>query len=86
MKRIATIGIAALFLATGTAQAGWYQTRWECQLEWTGDEPATIKPKDIPELLENFKYLKKHCAWLQCLEDREKGKVKHCYANDRRWR
>src|SRR5215475_12597073 len=25
-------------------------------------------------------------AFYQCLEDRDRGKVKHCYENDRRWR
>jgi len=25
-------------------------------------------------------------AYRKCLDDREAGKVKHCYANDRRWR
>jgi hypothetical protein len=25
-------------------------------------------------------------AYYQCLADRDAGKVKHCYANDKRWR
>jgi hypothetical protein len=29
----------------------------------------------------------KRCdKYYQCLEDRDAGKVKHCYANDKRWR
>jgi len=30
--------------------------------------------------------IKKCKAFYQCLEDRDRGKVKHCYENDRRWR
>jgi hypothetical protein len=30
--------------------------------------------------------IKKCDAWLQCLADRGRGKVKHCYENDKRWR
>jgi hypothetical protein len=26
------------------------------------------------------------CAFTKCIDDRQAGKVKHCYANDRRWR
>ena len=29
---------------------------------------------------------KKCDAYYQCLADRDAGKVKHCYANDKRWR
>jgi len=42
--------------------------------------------KDIRELQKFIPYLTKCEAWEKCLADRDEGKVKHCYANDRRWR
>src|SRR5262249_34514024 len=87
MKKLLLTSIATLFLVTGTARAEWDLARHDCILEWHDPgQPATITLKDIPDLLERLKDLKKHCAWLQCLDDREAGKVKHCYANDKRWR
>jgi len=94
MKKLLLSGIAALFLATGTAHAtsdgesenedapNWYFEKWECSARMSG----VVTLKDIPAIMENIRNLKKHCAWLQCLDDRAAGKVKHCYTNDRRWR
>jgi hypothetical protein len=42
-------------------------------------EDALAIQKFIPDL-------KKCDAFWKCVADREAGKVKHCYANDRRWR
>jgi hypothetical protein len=39
--------------------------------------------KDLPGILILFKACD---AYRKCLDDREAGKVKHCYRNDRRWR
>jgi hypothetical protein len=39
--------------------------------------------KALPKILLE---MKKCDAWYQCLADRDRGKVKHCYANDKRWR
>src|SRR5262249_24218063 len=78
----------------------WQIEKWDCALvyhppphdepyrpgETVAEYPATITLEDIPGLLRRFKELKKHCEWFQCLDDRNAGKVKHCYANDRRWR
>jgi hypothetical protein len=66
----------------------WHELKWDCGLEWipSSSEAATIYREDIPKILKAFKEMKGHCAWLQCLSDRAEGKVKHCYANDRRWR
>jgi hypothetical protein len=151
MKKLFLSGIAALFLATGAAQAGvraeeenceehdqratcdnptgwiaqcndgdqtackalndllaqvddderrpfedrWSPAKWECALNWQGKlngegyyyyPDAYIEREDIPKIIKAFKEMKGHCAFLQCLDDRSKGKVKHCYANDRRWR
>src|SRR5262249_27374970 len=41
---------------------------------------------EILEIVNGIKELKKCAAFWQCVEDREKGKVKHCDENDRRWR
>jgi hypothetical protein len=63
----------------------WRMGRWTCDLvwnqEWDQDEkPPTIMLEDIPEILKMAKSMKKCRAWMQCLDDREAGKVKHCYA------
>jgi hypothetical protein len=39
--------------------------------------------KDLPNITRAFKACD---AYRKCLVDREIGKVKHCYENDRRWR
>jgi hypothetical protein len=39
--------------------------------------------KELPAILRNVKACD---AWMKCLSDRDAGKVKHCYYNDRRWR
>ena len=49
-------------------------------------QSIVIEPEEIPDILKAIRVVKKCTAFLQCLEDREAGKVKHCYSNDRRWR
>jgi hypothetical protein len=39
--------------------------------------------KELPFILRKVKACD---AYRKCLDDRDTGKVKHCYANDRRWR
>lgn len=39
--------------------------------------------KDLPRIT---RALKACDAYRKCLDDRDAGKIKHCYANDRRWR
>jgi len=39
--------------------------------------------KELPFILRKVKACD---AYRKCLDDRDAGKVKHCYANDRRWR
>jgi hypothetical protein len=39
--------------------------------------------KELPSILRELKACD---AYRKCLEDRDAGKVKHCYENDRRWR
>jgi hypothetical protein len=48
----------------------------------THDELRTLL-KDLPKMMP---VLKACWAYRKCLDDREAGKVKHCYYNDRRWR
>jgi hypothetical protein len=45
-----------------------------------------IRPEDLPNLEKEIKELKKCVLFTKCLTDRDAGKVKHCYENDRRWR
>jgi hypothetical protein len=63
-------------------EPNWYFEKWNCSARMSG----VVTLKDIPAIMENIRNLKRHCAWLQCLDDRAARKVKHCYANDRRWR
>ena len=42
--------------------------------------------KEFDEIVKLRNEFKKCDLFYKCLDDREKGKVKHCYENDRRWR
>jgi hypothetical protein len=55
---------------------------------WVDQGIATISLDlaDILELQKHLPLLKKCNAFWQCVNDRDAGKVKHCYENDRRWR
>jgi|SRR5215467_12260829 len=57
---------------------------------WVGENgkevTVDLRLDDILELQKHVRALKKCEAFWQCLADREAGKVKHCYVNDRRWR
>ena len=86
MKKLLPASVAALFLATGTAHAFWKIEKWECRMTWDGNDPLEITATNIAEIKKELETLKKHCAYLQCLQDRSAGKVKHCYENDKRWR
>jgi hypothetical protein len=50
------------------------------------DIAVTLSLEDVLELQKQLPLLKRCTAFYQCVADREEGKVKHCYANDRRWR
>src|SRR5215469_16666573 len=52
----------------------------------TEGQTIVIEAEEIPDILKAIMVIKKCKAFYQCLEDREKGKVKHCYENDKRWR
>ena len=96
MKKALLFGIAVLFLATGTAHADgrWTANFRHCAIEPTGVPSDTVPnftenwilPDDIPEIEAGLKVLKQCKAFWQCVEDRENGKVKHRYFNDKRWR
>lgn len=104
MKKMLLGSIAALVLATGTAQADkekWEASFRQCHIRkwfskdelaaigWARDadgQTIVIEPEDIPDIVKAIAVIKKCQAFYQCLEDRERGKVKHCYENDRRWR
>jgi hypothetical protein len=59
----------------------------EVWTEWPeGQATITLSIEDVLELQKHLPLLKKCGAWFKCLRDREAGKVKHCYENNRRWR
>jgi hypothetical protein len=51
-----------------------------------GQISVSIGPDDIREIEKGLAVLKKCNAFYQCVVDRDAGKVKHCYENDRRWK
>src|SRR5262249_11945763 len=59
--------------------------KWEtnfrrCQIEKHGDDDdRVITPEDVPDIMRALKELKKCAAFWQCVDDRERVKVKHCY-------
>jgi hypothetical protein len=59
----------------------------EVWTEWPeGEATITLTLEDVLELQKHLPLLKKCNAFWQCVADRDAGKVKHCYENDRRWR
>jgi hypothetical protein len=85
--------------AQQSAQAGYYgEDKWITNCRYTiiekrrpegGDQPdwlMYIEPADLPVLEREIKNLKKCMLFSKCLSDRDAGKVKHCYENDKRWR
>jgi hypothetical protein len=47
---------------------------------------VTITSADIKAIEKGIAILKKCSKFWACVGDREAGKVKHCYENDKRWR
>jgi hypothetical protein len=88
MREYAVVALAAaLFLATGAAHADDWHLNHTCNVIKTFDDPMVfLDLKDIQELQKYIPDLKKCTAFWQCVADREAGKVKHCYENDKRWR
>jgi len=92
MKKLLLTGVAVLLLATGTAHADsekWEASFRQCHIRWareTEGQTIVIEAEEIPDILKAIRVIKKCKAFYQCLEDRDRGKVKHCYENDRRWR
>jgi hypothetical protein len=54
----------------------------ETSIRITYDELRNLL-KDLPRIT---RALRACDAYRKCLDDRDAGKVRHCYANDRRWR
>ena len=48
----------------------------------TEGQTIVIEAEEIPDILKAISVIKKCKAFYQCLEDRDRGKVKHCYEND----
>src|SRR5262245_1706408 len=66
----------------------WFSKDELANMGWQRDTGQTIviEAEEIPDILKAIREIKKCQAFYQCLEDRDRGKVKHCYENDRRWR
>jgi hypothetical protein len=95
MRKVVLAGVAALsVLGASTAHADqkWGFSLRQCHVTKVVDPPdvssgtVALDLEDVLELQKFTRDLKKCEAWYKCLTDRDQGKVKHCYANDRRWR
>ena len=67
----------------------WFSKDELANIGWareTEGQTIVIEAEEIPDILNAIRVIKKCKAFYQCLEDRNRGKVKHCYENDRRWR
>lgn len=99
---VATVAVLVLAIGTAHADTEkWEASFRQCHIRkwfskdelaaigWARDtegQTIVIEPEDIPDILKAISVIKKCQAFYRCLEDRERGKVKHCYDNDRRWR
>jgi hypothetical protein len=77
-------------LRTARAEAGWWFHFRSCTamkvIEDGAPTVTMVNLEDVRALQKIIPDLKRCTAFWQCVEDREAGKVKHCYENDRRWR
>jgi hypothetical protein len=67
----------------------WFSKDELAEIGWQRDTPGqtiVIEQDEIGDLEKAIRLIKKCKAFYQCLDDRDRGKVKHCYENDRRWR
>jgi hypothetical protein len=67
----------------------WFSKDELAEIGWaheTEGQTIVIEAEEIPDILKAIAVIKKCKAFYQCLENRDRGKVKHCYENDRRWR
>ena len=67
----------------------WFSKDELANIGWareTEGQTIVIEPEEIPDIQKAIRVIEKCKAFYQCLEDRDRGKVKHCYENDRRWR
>jgi hypothetical protein len=67
----------------------WFSKDELAEIGWQRNTPGqtiVIEENEIGDLEKAIQVIKKCRAFYKCLEDREAGKVKHCYENDRRWR
>jgi hypothetical protein len=66
----------------------WFSVEELAEIGWQRDTGQTIviEENEIGDLEKAMQLIKKCKAFQKCLGERNAGKVKHCYYNDRRWR
>jgi hypothetical protein len=88
MKKLFLTSIAALFLTTGAAHAEWEDLKPVANLrychitvgiETIRENQATLDLNDLLVLQKSIPQLKKCVKFWDCVADRNKGKVKHCF-------
>jgi hypothetical protein len=86
------IAVTALLIAsTAHAEEPKWHVHRTCHIYTTdpantGEAHIIIMLEDALEIQKLIPVLRKCDAFYKCVADRDAGKVKHCYANDRRWR
>lgn len=99
MKKLLLAGCVLMaFSASAHAEEKWEVDSHRCYIHklFSHDEMVPfgkdpdgqtilIEPKDIPDIEKALPRMKKCMMWIQCLNNRAAGKVKHCYENDKRW-
>ena len=82
--------IAAALSIASTAHAE-ESSRWRlhrtCTVITTDPDPINdLTLEDVLAIQKFIPDLRKCDAFQRCVADRDAGKVKHCYENDKRWR
>ena len=70
-KQVSECHISKWFSKDELAAIGWARE--------TEGQTIVIEAEEIPDILKAIRVIKKCKAFHQCLEDRDRGKVKHCY-------
>jgi hypothetical protein len=98
MTKLCLTAAAIMLAAITTSKAEPSSEKWEfdgrqCHvrkslgsLEQGWGDAVALHLDDVLELQKHIRDLKACDAFWQCTADRDAGKVKHCYQNDRRWR
>ena len=78
--------ISKWFSDAELAEIGWQRYKGDNIQGGQIGQNIVIGEDEIADIEKAIRRLKPCRAFWKCIADREAGKVKHCYENDRRWR